>query len=314
MLKCKKRGIGQHSSPIVAPTSLDRVTGSVVLTPLTRFACRESNAQNNRMAKTAGDIATHPARAAANYEQPLSERMRTFLRLEFLYQQMLYNAEGESDWATRATIATLLEMLSILSRGDVRSEVHKELDLQIAALQRYQSQPGVDGRRLESLIRNLASNRAELGRVGTSYLQPIKESEFLSAIKHRSAIPGGTCEFDLPEYNHWLRQPFARRQEDLAAWQAAIRPVCDAVSELLWLIRESAQPKEKLAINGMYQHSMQKDSHCKLLRVTLPGDSQLFPEISGSQHRFTVRFLEWSTINRRAVQTGHDVTFRLSIC
>ena len=44
------------------------------------------------------------------------------------------------------------------------------------------------------------------------------------------------------------------------------------------------------------------------------GDTPLFPEISGSQHRFTVRFLEWSTINSRAVQTGHDVTFDLSIC
>ena len=83
---------------------------------------------------------------------------------------------------------------------------------------------------------------------------------------------------------------------------------------MLWLIRESAEPRDKLAINGMYQHSMQKDAHCRLLRVSLPGNSPLFPEISGSQHRFTVRFLEWSTINSRAVQTGHDVPFQLSIC
>ncbi len=44
------------------------------------------------MAKLAGEIAAQTAAAAAHYEQPLSERMRTFLRLEFLYQQMLYNA------------------------------------------------------------------------------------------------------------------------------------------------------------------------------------------------------------------------------
>ncbi len=64
----------------------------------------------------------------------------------------------------------------------------------------------------------------------------------------------------------------------------------------------------------MYQHSMQKDANCRLLRVLLPDSSALFPEISGSQHRFTVRFLEWSTIDRRAVQTGHDVAFQLAIC
>ena len=59
---------------------------------------------------------------------------------------------------------------------------------------------------------------------------------------------------------------------------------------------------------------MQKGASCRMLRVTLPSDSTLYPEISGSQHRFTVRFLEWSTIDARAVQTGHDVEFELSIC
>ena len=266
------------------------------------------------MAKSAKEINAQASPALMHYEQPLSERMRTFLRLEFLYQQMLYNSEDDADWATRATIATLLEIMAILSRGDVRSEVHKELDHQITVLERFQSQPGVDGGRLDTLIHNLAQSRQELGRVGTSFLQPLKDCEFLNAIKHRSAIPGGTCEFDLPEYNHWLRQPFARRQQDLETWLAPIRPVCDAVTEMLWLIRESAQPKDKVAINGMYQHSMQKDANCRLLRVSLAGDTALFPEISGSQHRFTVRFLEWSTINSRAVQTGHDVPFQLSIC
>ena len=266
------------------------------------------------MAKPAGEIAAQTAAETAHYEQPLSERMRTLLRLEFLYQQMLYNSDYDADWATRATISTLLEFLAILSRGDVRSEVLKELDHQVTTLHRFQSQPGVDTSRLDTLVKNLLSSRADIDRIGTGYLQPLKESEFLSAIRHRSAIPGGTCEFDLPEYSHWLRQPIARRRQDLTTWVESIRPICDAVSEILWLIRESAQPTERLAINGMYQHSMQKDTNCRLLRVSLPGDSRLFPEISGSQHRFTVRFLEWSTIDSRAVQTGHDVVFRLSIC
>ena len=266
------------------------------------------------MAKPASEISPTAMSAEMQYEQPLSERMRTFLRLEFLYQQMLYNIEREADWATRATISTLLEALAILSRGDVRSDVHKELDQQIGVLKRFQSHSGVEGGRLETLIHNLETSREELSRIGTSFLQPLKDSEFLNAIKHRSAIPGGTCEFDLPEYNHWLRQPFERRQQDMDKWMASVRPVCDAVSELLWLIRESAQPSDRMAINGMYQHSMQKDANCRLLRVSLDCGRSLFPEISGSQHRFTVRFLEWSTIDSRAVQTGHDVPFQLSIC
>ena len=267
------------------------------------------------MAKPAEEITAQTETGQATYyEQPVSERMRTFMRLEFLYQQLLYNSDRESDWATRATISSLLEIMAILSRGDVRSEVHKELDLQLKVLQRFQSQPGVDTRRLDSLVRNLIDSRAELSSVGTSFLQPLKDSDFLNAIKNRSAIPGGTCEFDLPEYSHWLRQSFTRRSEDMEVWISAIRPLCDAVTEVLWLIRQSATAADKLAINGMYQHSMQKDAQCRLLRVCLLQDSSLYPEISGSQHRFTVRFLEWSTLESRAVQTGHDVPFQLSIC
>ena len=267
------------------------------------------------MAKPASEIAAESASGNPTfYEQPVSERMRTFMRLEFLNQQMLYNYEQQSDWATRATISGLLEIMAILSRGDVRSEVHKELDQQLQVLQRFQSQPGVDTSRLDNLVRNLIDSRAELGSIGTSFLQPLKDSDFLNAIKNRSAIPGGTCEFDLPEYSHWLRQSFERRSDDMEVWTSAIRPLCDAVTEVLWLIRQSAQAADKLAINGMYQHSMQKDAQCRLLRVSLGPDSKLYPEISGSQHRFTVRFLEWSSLDSRAVQTGHDVPFQLSIC
>jgi cell division protein ZapD len=267
------------------------------------------------MAKPASQIAPpYVGRRLAEYEQPLNERMRTFLRLEFLYQQLLYNSETDVDWATRAALSSLLEIMAILTRGDVRSDVHKELDQQIGALERFESQPGVDGKRFDALMRNLVESRNELNTVGTQFLQPLKDCEFLASIKHRSSIPGGTCEFDLTEYNHWLRQPFERRQQDLHEWLSAIRPVCDAVIELLWLIRESAQPQEKMAHNGMYQHNMQKHAQCRLLRVTLPDNSSLYPEISGSQHRFTVRFLEWSNIGSRAVQTGHDVAFHLSIC
>lgn len=258
--------------------------------------------------------AISPGKRFGEYEQPLSERMRTFMRLEFLYRQLLFNSDNDNRWGTRAALGNLIETMTILMRGDLRSDVHKELDGQIAALEKYKSQPEVDHRRLDALIGNLKASRSDLEVAGTNFLQPLKDNEFLSAIKHRSAIPGGTCEFDLPEYNHWLRQSIGQRRDDLERWIAVIRPVCDAVAELLWLIRESAQPQEQIAVAGMYQQKMKMNLSCRLLRITLADDCSLFPEISGSQHRFTVRFLKWSSVDRRALQVGHDVKFHLSIC
>tara|TARA_B100001093_G_C26825221_1_gene1013696 strand:- start:254 stop:1054 length:801 start_codon:yes stop_codon:yes gene_type:complete len=247
-------------------------------------------------------------------EQPVTERMRTFLRLEFLYYPMLKNIEKNDEWSTRTSISFLLEIQSILSRGDVRNDLLNELDQHIYNFERFETCSDVDSNRLDDVIKKLSFTRDKVSNIGPGYLRPLKENVFLNLIKHRSSIPGGTCEFDLPEYNYWLKQPLLRRLEDLNKWIKPIKILCEGVNEVLWLIREIAQPIEVKAIKGMYQHNMQKSNNCRLLRLRLKEELNLFPEISGSQHRFTVRFLQWSTVESRAVQTTDDVPFQLTIC
>ena len=149
---------------------------------------------------------------------------------------------------------------------------------------------------------------------GPHYLQRIKESEFLNAIKHRSAIPGGTCEFDLPEYSFWLRQPFATRQSDIDRWYGDLRPLLEAVSEMLWLARESTPPIECVASQGLYQYTTNRENSCQMLRVSLDATQRFYPEVSGSQHRFTIRFMTAGDNADRRVQTTEDVPFKLFVC
>ena len=124
------------------------------------------------------------------FEQPLNERMRTFLRLDFLYSQALYHNEMASQWGTRAAVSSLIDILAITTRSDVRSEALKELERQLTQLAEFQSKPGVDTNRLKTLIANLTRLRTELLNTGIANLQPLKDSDFLNAIKHRSSIPG----------------------------------------------------------------------------------------------------------------------------
>lgn len=248
------------------------------------------------------------------YEQPLAERMRTFLRLESLYQQFLFHVNEPSPWGTRAVVASMLDIVTILNRGDVRNDVMKELDRQLGVFDRYQNTPAVDAGRLKSVLRNLKQLREELVSAGSQYLQPLRENEFLSAIKHRSAIPGGACEFDVPEYSHWLRRPYPDRMADIERWMATVKPLCNSVAELLWLIRESTAPTQQIAVNGVYHHVLSKESGAGLLRVSLPPGSALYPEISGSHHRFTMRFMQWSDTQTRPVQVTRDIRFQLTIC
>ena len=148
-----------------------------------------------------------PQLAPVVYEQPLNERMRTFLRLEFLYTQATYHSELDNAWSARAAVSSLLEILAITARGDSRSDVLKELERHVNVLKEYQTKTGVDPSRLKSLMSNLIKLREDLSTVGGNFMGPLRDSEFLSAIKHRSAIPGGTCDFDLPDYSYWLSRP-----------------------------------------------------------------------------------------------------------
>jgi len=254
------------------------------------------------------------ATAPVVYEQPLAERMRTFLRIESLYQQFMFHVGEPSPWASRAVVSSLLDIITILNRGDVRNDVLKELDRQLYIFDRYQNMPAVDDSRLKTVLRNLKQLREELVAVGSQYLHQLRENEFLSAIKHRSAIPGGACEFDLPEYSHWLRRPYADRIADIERWMASVRPLCNSIAELLWLVRESTPPSQQVATNGAYHHVLSKESTAGLLRVSLPPGTPLYPEISGSHHRFTMRFMQWSNTEGRPVQVSHDVRFQLTIC
>jgi cell division protein ZapD len=257
---------------------------------------------------------TTAAPEPAIFEQPLNERMRTFLRLDFLYSQALYHNEKRSPWGSRAAVGSLLDILAIMTRGDVRSDVLKELERHLMLLNEFQDRQGIDAVRLRTLMANLARLRAELAAVGASWLQPLRDSEFLAAVKHRSAIPGGTCEFDLPDYYFWLNQPAETRTEAFARWLALLRPLCDAITELLWLTRQNGRPRPELAAGGVFNVSFDRDAPYQLLRICVPAATALYPEISGSHYRCSLRFLEWRGIEQRPTQTEADVQFTLICC
>ena len=248
------------------------------------------------------------------FEQPLNERMRTFLRLDFLYNQALYHNEIGTPWGSRAAVASLIDILAVISRSDLRSDALKEIERQLTLLGEYQSRPGVDVQRLKTFIGNLGRLRADLMGAGIAAQQPLRDSEFLNAVKHRSSIPGGTCEFDLPDYLYWLSQPDEERVRAFSQWLAMLRPLCDAVAELLWLTRQFGRSRQECARGGTFTITFDRDNSLQLLRITLPPESGLYPEVSGSHHRCSVRFLAWKGLSERAAQTTEDVPFLLTTC
>jgi cell division protein ZapD len=81
----------------------------------------------------------------------------------------------------------------------------------------------------------------------------------------------------------------------------------------LRLIRSSIGFKQETATDGYYQQSLDSHQSHQLIRVKLPASVNVYPEISGGKHRFTVRFMIFD-INQRAQQSTETIPFQLSCC
>lgn len=252
----------------------------------------------------------------AAYEQPLNERVRILLRLEFLFQQVAQGLAGDSEWHSRAVINSLLDIVSVLSsRGDIRSELIKELDRIAISLSRLADSPAVDQVRLLPLLdecRHLADQLKSARGLPTAEL---KRDELLSSVMQRASIPGGACGFDLPAYQHWLLRPATERRQQLEAWLRHLDLLRQGNALVLRILRESATPVALTATNGVFQRTPDKSApQAHLIRVLLPADSPYYAEISGSKYFFTIRFMQQRNTAERAAQAEADVDFQLCNC
>lgn len=252
-------------------------------------------------------------RTVSCFEQPLNERIRTLLRLEFLFEQTRHHREDTTQWGRRAMLHTLLDTLTLLSRSDLKTDIIKELQEQHGSLKRLERRTGIDNSRLTAVLDELESAlHAMHGTAAQSASTVLKQNEFLNTILNRSAIPGGTCVFDLPGYHHWLEQPLEAQQKDIAGWLRPLEAYGEAVAIILRLLRQSQQPAPCEAPGGVFVQTL--DRPYGLMRVLLAVPSPLYPEISAGKHRFTVRFMEQANAGERAVPTSRDVDFRLALC
>ena len=139
--------------------------------------------------------------AKITYEQPLNERVRTFLRLEFLFDLAQHHVTGSGYWDSRLTLGSILDVIDLLGRSDVKTELIKELERHANTLSALKTNPGVDRGRLDSILTEINSYLNELRDPACQPGLTLRRDELVSAIRQRNAIPGGTCNFDLPGYH-----------------------------------------------------------------------------------------------------------------
>jgi hypothetical protein len=209
------------------------------------------------------DNQLQPVPGSILYEHPLNERIRTFLRLEYLFKQAAHHVKRNSHWDSRATLNCILEILAVFGNTNLKSEVMKELERHAASLKPLVHNPDIDHKQLTSLLDDIGSRLDDLHGINGQIASDLKSSEFLSGIRQRSAIPGGTCDFDLPALHYWLQQPARNRTDDLYHWLGNFDAIGQAIHEA------GVGGSRRLPEDHGPQPALPAGAHCPARRLTL---------------------------------------------
>ena len=246
------------------------------------------------------------------YEYPFSERIRTLLRLEDLFEKLQYFCAQQHPYCHHTALLTLFEILEVTSRADLKSDLLQELERHRQTLQGLRNNPQVSESALAEVLTEIEQAQQKLNATAGKAGQHVRDNEWLMSIRSRAIIPGGTCEFDLPSYHAWLTRDADTRTHDLQSWVGPMMQFHSALAIVLKLLRETAHRSKQVAAQGAFQQMLQGRTYA-LLQVRVDNVLHAIPEISANKYMLWIRF---TTQERepKPRSMDRDVPFELALC
>lgn len=256
--------------------------------------------------------------ATANiiYEQPLNEQIRLCLRLEYLFQKAKHYLDEDSHWGSRIALETIIEILTAVDRPDIKTKLSKTLGLYAASLNHLMAMrlpPDVDEKKLRRILEQLNKRIENLHTSSGKIGQNLRENEFISAIAQRMTTVAGTSPHNIFDYYTWLQQPLKMRIQNLEEWFTSFSGLKAAITLLLKLTRESAIFESTHVNDGFYQANLDPKAEYQMIRISLPYDTQIYPEVSVGRYRLSIHFYQLN-IAGRASQINEPIDFGLACC
>ncbi|RCS57617.1 cell division protein ZapD [Parvibium lacunae] len=245
------------------------------------------------------------------YEYPFNERVRTLLRLEDLWDKFSFFLAQENALQHHTALVTLFEMLDIVGRADLKSDLLQELERQRQVLAAFRNNPQIEERVLEEILTNIEQAAQGLSQSQGKTGQYLRDNEWLMSVRSRTIIPGGACEFDLPSYHAWLQQSHDIRRQDIERWVGPMQPLFDSIQIVLRLLRESGHRSHQIAQQGSFQQMLGGKQY-QMMQVRI-ADPRFIPEMSANKYMLWVRFTTQDG-DLKPKPAEQDVPFDLTLC
>lgn len=251
------------------------------------------------------------------YEQTANERLRMFLRIEFLTQQFEHHckASDTSYWDARAAVRTLLEFFDLIRQRNIKMDLISELDQRLTWLQMLRNAKDVDPGRLDETLQLHQDLRARAHGLHYPLHQHLSDYEVLNGLSQRIPLPGCTSEADQPLYANWLRRNPISHHAMLQEWYEPARAVTEIACTILDLMRRSSDFAPVTAQRGWYEQQLDPTRPHQMIRIRLLASSSFYPEISVTSKSFSIVFRDGGNLaTLRPRQTVMNVDFDLACC
>ncbi len=247
------------------------------------------------------------------FEFPLVERVRTFLRLEALFERFDYLLAQDATTAHHYAVHCVFEIMDCVSRADLKSDLLQEIERQRQSFTLLSDKVDVDQEKLANLLSLLGNISNQLQANHQKFGSHLRENEWLMVLKQKISMSGGASQFDFPSFYYWLQSPYEKRHQDLELWIKPLKPTNLAIHELLRILRESTVNQSLLALKGQYQRSGIGE-RVHLLRVFVDNPLNVVPEVSANKYVTNIRFMHESTTSAKGRQIEEDIPFQLGVC
>ena len=254
---------------------------------------------------------------ALTFECPLTERARTWLRLEELFERTRVFSARKDSIDHRSALLGLFHIIDTAGRSDLKTDLLHELDRQRTVWGTQLDNPDVAREALTEFLSDMDAVIHDLhgqsGKIG----QHLRDTDWLQAVRQRAASPGGVCAFELPMLHSWLQHSEFERRAQLKEWLDPLAPLEEAVVLVLRLLRESSPMADEMAHHGNFQRALASTRPPLLARIAVESGHAVVPEVSANKYTVNVRFLDQSPQFQgvgRAGVTTRNIPFRLALC
>jgi cell division protein ZapD len=245
------------------------------------------------------------------YEFPLNEKIRTYLRIENLFKQLMVYKTVQENWQHMSFFETLFTILDMLERLDIRTDGLKDIEVHERNLLHWSEHPKIDKTALNSTLQQIVKVKTSLKqarKIGAG----LKDNRFLTGIRQRFNVPGGTCSFDLPALHYLLKKPIPEIQEKVDSWISEFDLIQETLQITLTFLRERGKFEDTVAERGFYQGNT--DEKIDLIRVHCTIDENFYPILSGNKYRYVIRFVQFAPDQEEQVPVESDVQCKIAFC